>query len=291
MAWSATSTRFLNPSRGGDSTTALGSLVQCLTMILWFYYSMILRFCSILQLYPYVHHLKLEVLFQHHCGQSLGQCMQLNRASSIQNPSVASSAKSQLQIGFQQLLTQIKELQLARTGHYFLLDNFNRWLWELFQFFSTNSLLFWQNLEDPNCKLQKSIQNSVRFSSSSLIYGFTFSLFSPDHIGKRKENKKKQRQERRVANVSAGWWLSTAWELTPNTRVISTPDSARACLLLCATMQPCWLAFKLLQQPAPSWDSSAVCLSSDWSTFPFIGPRTEEKPDQEKDRSVLAPLR
>ena len=30
MSWSATSTCVLNPSRDGDSTTALGSLVQCL---------------------------------------------------------------------------------------------------------------------------------------------------------------------------------------------------------------------------------------------------------------------
>ena len=33
MSWSATSTCFLNPSRDRDSTTALGSLVQCLTTL------------------------------------------------------------------------------------------------------------------------------------------------------------------------------------------------------------------------------------------------------------------
>jgi len=33
MSPSATSTRFSNPSRDGDSTTALGSLVQCLTTL------------------------------------------------------------------------------------------------------------------------------------------------------------------------------------------------------------------------------------------------------------------
>ena len=33
MSWSATSTRFLNTSRDGDSTTALGSLFQCLTTL------------------------------------------------------------------------------------------------------------------------------------------------------------------------------------------------------------------------------------------------------------------
>ena len=33
MSQSATSTRFLNPSRDGDSTTALGSLFQCLTTL------------------------------------------------------------------------------------------------------------------------------------------------------------------------------------------------------------------------------------------------------------------
>jgi len=33
MSWSTTSPLFLNPSRDGDSTTALGSLVQCLTTL------------------------------------------------------------------------------------------------------------------------------------------------------------------------------------------------------------------------------------------------------------------
>ena len=33
MSWSATSTRFFNTSRDGDSTTSLGSLFQCLTTL------------------------------------------------------------------------------------------------------------------------------------------------------------------------------------------------------------------------------------------------------------------
>lgn len=99
---------------------------------------------------------------------------------------------------------------------------------------------------------------------------FTFFPFFPRAYKKKRGEKK----ERRMTNIPAAWWLSPARELTPNAQVISTPHSDWACFLLCATMQSCWLAFKLLQQTATSWDSSSVCLSADWSMFPFTGPGT-----------------
>lgn len=103
---------------------------------------------------------------------------------------------------------------------------------------------------------------------------FLLPFFPPKLIEKKGGGRGWEREKN--TNIPAAWWLSPARELTLNTRVISTPYSSWACLLLCATMQACWLAFKLLQQPATSWDSSSICLLSDWSTFPFTGPGTEK---------------
>lgn len=66
-----------------------------------------------------------------------------------------------------------------------------------------------------------------------------------------------------MTNVPAAWRLSPARELTPNTQVITTLCSGWACLLLYATMQSCWLTFKLLQQPQPEIFPLSACLQTE----------------------------
>lgn len=65
-----------------------------------------------------------------------------------------------------------------------------------------------------------------------------------------------------MGNIPASWWLSPAWDLTLNIGVISTPYSSWACLLLCAMMKLCWLAFKLLLQSHPETLPPSVCLQT-----------------------------
>lgn len=107
----------------------------------------------------------------------------------------------------------------------------------------------------------------------------------------RKEREKEKREKNET--ISAVDWLSPAQELTLNTRHISTPYSNTPVGLVYYFVQWCSCAGSLSsycnRQTHPEALPPSVCLQTEAHSHLLDWDR--EKLDQEKDRSMFAPLR